>query len=76
MAKILDTQAYLDTVCALLHEGHTHVPVTVEAHPQTAPLYQLHPSISPQMTTDTPMGVRCFSEKCPGYGSISEDFEG
>ncbi len=29
MAKILDTQAYLDTVCALLHEGHTHVPVTV-----------------------------------------------
>lgn len=29
MAKVLDTQAYLDTVCALLHEGHTHVPVTV-----------------------------------------------
>ena len=29
MAKILDTQAYLDTVCALLREGHTHVPVTV-----------------------------------------------
>ena len=29
MAKILDTQSYLDTVCALLHEGHTHVPVTV-----------------------------------------------
>ena len=29
MAKILDTQAYLDTVCALLQEGHTHVPVTV-----------------------------------------------
>lgn len=29
MAKILDTQSYLDTVCALLGEGHTHVPVTV-----------------------------------------------
>lgn len=29
MAKVLDTQAYLDTVCALLHEGHNHVPVTV-----------------------------------------------
>ena len=29
MAKILDTQAYLDTVCDLLREGHTHVPVTV-----------------------------------------------
>ena len=29
MAKVLDTQSYLDTVCALLHEGHTHIPVTV-----------------------------------------------
>ena len=29
MAKVLDTTAYLDTVCALLQEGHTHVPVTV-----------------------------------------------
>ena len=29
MAKILDTQSYLDTVCALLQDGHTHVPVTV-----------------------------------------------
>ena len=29
MTKILDTQSYLDTVCALLQEGHTHVPVTV-----------------------------------------------
>ena len=29
MAKILDTNSYLDTVCALLREGHTHVPVTV-----------------------------------------------
>ena len=29
MAKVLDTTAYLDTVCDLLHEGHTHVPVTV-----------------------------------------------
>ena len=29
MAKILDTQSYLDTVCALLQEGHTQVPVTV-----------------------------------------------
>ena len=26
---ILDTKSYLDTVCALLREGHTHVPVTV-----------------------------------------------
>ena len=29
MAKVLDTTAYLDTVCALLQEGNTHVPVTV-----------------------------------------------
>ena len=29
MAKILDTQSYLDTICAHLREGHTHVPVTV-----------------------------------------------
>ena len=29
MAKILDTQSYLDTVCGLLQEGHIHVPVTV-----------------------------------------------
>ena len=29
MPKILDTTAYLDTVCALLSEGHTHVSVTV-----------------------------------------------
>lgn len=29
MSKVLDTQAYLDTVCTLLNEGHTHVPVTV-----------------------------------------------
>lgn len=29
MSIILDTQSYLDTVCALLSEGHTHVPVTV-----------------------------------------------
>ena len=29
MAKILDTKSYLDTVCELLREGHTHVPVTV-----------------------------------------------
>ena len=28
MAKVLDTTAYLDTVCALLQEGHAHVPVT------------------------------------------------
>lgn len=26
---ILNTQAYLDTVCDLLRSGHTHVPVTV-----------------------------------------------
>lgn len=29
MSKVLDTQAYLDTVCDLLQQGHTHVPVTV-----------------------------------------------
>ena len=29
MARILDTKSYLDTVCALLREGHTHVGVTV-----------------------------------------------
>ena len=29
MAKILDTQSYLDTVCDLLREGRTHIPVTV-----------------------------------------------
>ena len=29
MPKVIDTTAYLDTVCALLQEGHTHVPVTV-----------------------------------------------
>lgn len=29
MAKILDTKSYLDTVCELLREGQTHVPVTV-----------------------------------------------
>ena len=29
MPKVLDTQTYLDTVCDLLRQGHTHVPVTV-----------------------------------------------
>ena len=29
MPKVIDTTAYLDTVCALLREGHAHVPVTV-----------------------------------------------
>ncbi len=29
MAKVLDTQSYLDTVCGLLREGHGHIPVTV-----------------------------------------------
>ena len=29
MPKILDTTAYLDTVCDLLRSGHTHVPVTI-----------------------------------------------
>ena len=29
MSIVLDTQSYLDTVCDLLREGHTHVPVTV-----------------------------------------------
>ena len=37
MAKILDTQAYLDTVCDLLREGHTHVPVTVAGTSMTPP---------------------------------------
>ena len=29
MPKVIDTTAYLDTVCALLREGHAHVPVPV-----------------------------------------------
>ena len=29
MSRILDTQSYLDAVCDLLREGHTHVSVTV-----------------------------------------------
>lgn len=29
MSIILDTQSYLDTVCDLLREGRTHIPVTV-----------------------------------------------
>ena len=29
MSRVLDTQSYLDTVCALLHKGSTHVPVIV-----------------------------------------------
>lgn len=29
MSIVLDTQSYLDTVCDLLREGRTHVPVTV-----------------------------------------------
>lgn len=29
MAIILDTQAYLDTVCELLNTGSTHIPVTI-----------------------------------------------
>lgn len=29
MPKILDTTAYLDTVCDLLRAGRTHVPVTI-----------------------------------------------
>lgn len=32
---ILDTQAYLDTVCDLLREGRTHVPVTVSGTSMT-----------------------------------------
>lgn len=32
---ILDTKSYLDTVCALLHEGHTHVGVTVSGSSMT-----------------------------------------
>ena len=35
MSKVLDTTAYLDTVCALLQEGHTHVPVTVAGTSKT-----------------------------------------
>ena len=35
MSKVLDTQAYLDTVCALLQEGQTHVPVTVAGKSMT-----------------------------------------
>ena len=29
MSRVLDTKSYLDTVCDLLREGHTHVSVTV-----------------------------------------------
>lgn len=29
MSIVLDTQSYLDTVCDLLREGRTHIPVTV-----------------------------------------------
>lgn len=35
MAKVIDTQAYLDTVCALLKEGHTPVSVTVAGKSMT-----------------------------------------
>lgn len=35
MAKVLDTQSYLDTVCALLQEGHAHVPVTIAGNSMT-----------------------------------------
>ena len=35
MARVLDTQIYLDTVCALLHEGSTHVPVIVAGNSMT-----------------------------------------
>lgn len=35
MAKVLDTQAYLDAVCALLNEGHTRVSVTVAGESMT-----------------------------------------
>lgn len=29
MTKVIDTQAYLDTVCDLLRAGHTHIPVVI-----------------------------------------------
>lgn len=29
MTRVLDTKSYLDTVCELLREGQTHVPVTI-----------------------------------------------
>lgn len=35
MPLILDTQAYLDTVCDLLNQGHTHVPVTIAGSSMT-----------------------------------------
>ena len=35
MAKVLDTQAYLDAVCELLNAGQTHVPVTVAGSSMT-----------------------------------------
>ncbi len=35
MPKILDTEAYLDTVCDLLAAGHSHVPVTVSGMSMT-----------------------------------------
>lgn len=35
MVKMLETQAYLDTVCDLLRQGHTHIPVTVSGASMT-----------------------------------------
>ena len=35
MAKMLDTQSYLDTVCDLLREGQTHVPVVIAGQSMT-----------------------------------------
>lgn len=35
MAKVLDTQSYLDTVCSLLRAGHTHIPVTISGSSMT-----------------------------------------
>ena len=32
---ILDTKSYLDTVCTLLRDGHSHVPVTVSGTSMT-----------------------------------------
>ena len=35
MARMLDTQSYLDTVCDLLREGQTHVPVVIAGQSMT-----------------------------------------
>ena len=57
MPKVIDTTAYLDTVCALLLEGHAHVPVTVAGTSMT-------PFLDP--------GDTVFLELCNGAVEIGD----